>query len=94
MLGSCRCSVFCSAALPVTICRTEDCDEMYRDLLGTDVLGVPKGSAERLEKWPQLKASDEIQLTGRERDTACADIVLSSAGNFFQHVIYSTYLGC
>lgn len=76
-----RFTVFSAHTLPITVCNTEDADEVYEKLLGTYLLAVPCGSIERLSKWPGLSSyKNPIQLTGINEKTSCADIVLSSAG--------------
>lgn len=54
-----RVSVFSSAKLPVLIVKTSEADKIYKDCLGTEVLGVPIGDKERLRKFPALKKPDE-----------------------------------
>lgn len=75
-----RFTVFASADLPVTIVKVEDGDMMYENLLKSDLLVVPEGNQKRLEKWPKLESMDLIAY-GRQNNVACADVVLSSAGN-------------
>lgn len=76
-----RLTVFCSSTLPITLCNTEDADELYNEFLGTELLEVPKGTSDRLQCWPKLKASEElIKLQSKEKFVACRDIVLSNAG--------------
>lgn len=76
-----RFTVFSAHTLPITVCNTEDADEVYEKLLGTHLFAVPCGSIERLSKWPGLSSyKNPIQLTGINEKTSCADIVLSSAG--------------
>jgi len=76
-----RFTVFSAHTLPITVCNTEDADEVYDKLLGTHLLAVPCGSVERLSKWPGLSSyKNSIQLAGINEKTSCADIVLSSAG--------------
>lgn len=73
-------TVFCSENLPITICKTESAEEIYSELIGTDLFKVPTGQAARLRKWPALKPSKEFVVQGVGSRTGCADIVLSSAG--------------
>lgn len=75
-----RFTVFASDNLPITICPTSEANNLYKEFLGTELFQVPCGSEERLKKWPELCSSEEIHLTGIDWDTACADVVLSSAG--------------
>ncbi|KAK9504598.1 hypothetical protein O3M35_010900 [Rhynocoris fuscipes] len=80
--GNCsvRMTVFSSNTLPITICYTNDADQIYKDCLGTKYMAVPQGSQERLKQWPNLKAGNAIPLMGANTSTSCADIILSSAG--------------
>lgn len=75
-------TVFSSKHLPVTICNTSEAEDLYQDLLGTEILKVPLGiSEERLKKWPNLEPSDEIiTLKGYDWEYSEKDIVLSNAG--------------
>lgn len=76
-----RLTVFSSFKLPITVCREENADRLYKELLGTKYMLVPFGSEERLNKWPNLEKSSPISLLGINDLISCADIVLSSAGN-------------
>lgn len=72
-------TVFASHYLPVHIVYTEQARRFYEMYLGTDMLAVPIGNAERLERWPRLLPKEfEFECTGWER--SAADIVLSTAG--------------
>uniref|UniRef100_R4G3E1 Putative gtpase n=1 Tax=Rhodnius prolixus TaxID=13249 RepID=R4G3E1_RHOPR len=75
-----RLTVFSSFNLPITVCREENADRLYKELLGTKYMLVPFGSEERLNKWPNLEKSSPISLLGINDLISCADIVLSSAG--------------
>lgn len=77
-----RVQIFSSTGLPIIITRTEDADEIYETLLGSEILGVPFGSEERLENFPKLKSSDDIELEGIHHNVNCSDILLSSIGWF------------
>lgn len=79
-----RFTVFSAHTLPITICYTHDANELYENLLGSDLLAVPCGSLDRLKKWPGLQCLEEpFKLVGVNEKTSCADIVLSSAGEFY-----------
>lgn len=67
--------------MPVTLTRTEDADDVYNELLETEVFVVPENNSERLKHWPAL-GSKEMEVTGAGKNESIADIVLSSAGNF------------
>lgn len=76
-----RFTIFSALTLPITVCDLKDADDVYENLLGTNLFAVPCGSKERFSKWPGLSCYKEpIQLTGINEKTSCADIVLSSAG--------------
>lgn len=55
-------------------------NSLYKDLLGTEIFKVPRGSDERLNKWPRLETKGLLKLTGESRHKSCGDIVLSNAG--------------
>ncbi|XP_063907753.1 nitric oxide-associated protein 1 [Zophobas morio] len=78
--SSVRLSVFASNELPITICDTGDAEELYEELLGTDLLKVPTGGADRLAKWPKLEMAKEFTITGINWQRSANDIVLSSSG--------------
>ncbi|KAF4518498.1 hypothetical protein B566_EDAN009698 [Ephemera danica] len=73
-------TVFASQALPLTVCQTENADELYSQLLGTELLAVPRGDEERLARWPGLQAGPQISLKGLGWKESSADILLSSSG--------------
>lgn len=75
-----RFTVFASDTLPVTICPLDSAENVYKELLGTELFRVPVGNQDRLEKWPQLVAGNDIKVTGVDWESSCADILLSSAG--------------
>jgi hypothetical protein len=75
--------VFSSGSLPITICKIDDADYLYKTLLGSKLLGVPRGGPSRLAQWPMLKAHSEIlTLQGLGWKQSCGDILLSSSGWF------------
>lgn len=75
-LESIRLTVFASLDLPTMITKTEDADEVYSKLLGTDLLGVPCGDQERLDKWPALQCAEDITVEGQEK-------YLAACGSYF-----------
>lgn len=50
-----RLSVYASDRLPLLIVNTEKADQVYRECLGTRLLSVPRGDADRMAKWPTLE---------------------------------------
>ncbi|KAJ8666841.1 hypothetical protein QAD02_008503 [Eretmocerus hayati] len=74
-----RCTVFASRHLPVTICKTEDADLIYNELLQTDAFVVPINDPDRLKMWPKLESKD-LETEGIGEDESVSDVVLSSAG--------------
>ncbi|XP_046423953.1 nitric oxide-associated protein 1 [Neodiprion fabricii] len=74
-----RITVFASEKLPVTMCRLEDADHIYDQLLSTKAFVVPSNDPERLKQWPHLEGKD-FEITGVGWDTSAADVILSSAG--------------
>lgn len=75
-----RFTVFCSSSLPITICKSDIADELYKEFLGSKLLAVPSGGPERLQFWPGLKKSKEFTIKGIDWSYCCADVVLSSSG--------------
>ncbi|CAG9133691.1 unnamed protein product [Plutella xylostella] len=77
----CRFTIYCSDALPITVTKTEDADEMYEEFVGTELFGAPIGGAERLASWPGLQRLAEVlEFSGEGPKTCCGDVVLSSIG--------------
>lgn len=75
-----RFTVFSSKHLPITICDTFEADDLYKNLLGTEIFKVPSGNEERLTKFPSLQPSEVITIKGVDWDISSKDIVLSNAG--------------
>ncbi|XP_043280140.1 nitric oxide-associated protein 1 [Venturia canescens] len=73
------CTVFAAHALPVTICETDNADQLYKKLLETEILVVPTNDPERLKLFPPLE-SKTFKVEGTEMRKSAADVVLSSAG--------------
>ncbi|XP_077284121.1 nitric oxide-associated protein 1 [Arctopsyche grandis] len=73
-------TVFASEELPITVCDTDEADEMYSEFVGTELFGVPIGDDERLSKFPKLKSGAEIDMIGEGENICLGDITLSSAG--------------
>ena len=59
--------------------RTIDASAYYRDRLGSELLHVPSGTADRLKQWPALEPTNAT-VQGVQGGVAAADLVLSSAG--------------
>ncbi|CAG9783382.1 unnamed protein product [Diatraea saccharalis] len=75
----CRFTIFCSKSLPITVCKTEDAEEVYEKFLGTELFAVPTGGTERLKHWPGLKRGDDVMnFVGEGPKICCGDVVLSS----------------
>uniref|UniRef100_A0A182W613 G domain-containing protein n=1 Tax=Anopheles minimus TaxID=112268 RepID=A0A182W613_9DIPT len=78
---SIRVILYAAHTLPTAICSTLDAGVLYSDLLGTQLLGVPFGPSERLDKFPPLECGPDILVQGTlEKHTTVCDILLSSAG--------------
>lgn len=79
-----RVIVYASINLPVTVCNTEDADEMYESLLGSEVFGVPMNmDEERRKKWPKMEvAYEEVAIEGFDKHVSVCDFVMSTAGWF------------
>lgn len=75
----------------MTICKTNDADVIYGDLLYTKAFGVPTNDPERLKLWPELVSRD-MEITGISEEESAADVVLSSAGRILnQNFVNKTY---
>ena len=72
-------TVFASHYLPIHVVFTDQAKQFYETFLGTSMLGVPSGGAERVEKWP-IMVPKEIYFKSNNFHESCGDIVLSSAG--------------
>lgn len=67
-----RATVYASSKLPIMIVRTEKADSIYKELLGTELMGVPVGDEERLARWPGLAPSDVYTFKGEgSKRSAC-----------------------
>lgn len=82
----CRCTIFSSSQLPITIIHTTDADNIYNELIKTDAFVVPENNPERLKHWPALEAK-QVEISGIGRGRSATDVVLSSAGNLDYIVI-------
>ncbi|XP_058794555.1 nitric oxide-associated protein 1 [Phymastichus coffea] len=74
-----RCTVFANLVLPITICRVENADFIYRRLLESEAFIVPVNNPNRLKMWPELKSKD-METVGIGDKESVSDVVLSSAG--------------
>lgn len=72
-------TVFASGQLPIHVVDTPDAQDFYKAHLGSEMLGVPLGSAKRLASLPALEEK-ELRFTGEGWNYSCGDIVLSSVG--------------
>lgn len=77
---SSRVLLYASPNLPILICDTMYAEQIYKHLLGSSYLLVPRSDPDRLAKWPQLECTADILLSGEDKHISVADIVLSSAG--------------
>ncbi|KAJ9597758.1 hypothetical protein L9F63_011366 [Diploptera punctata] len=76
-----RTTVFASELLPITVCNTDDAEELYKVLLGSKLLAVPCGEQARLSQWPALEPHpNTLELEGTNSRKSSGDIILSSAG--------------
>lgn len=62
-------AVYASHRLPIVIVDTKKVDQVYRECLGSKLLCVPRGDAQRLDSWPALQRSEnKISVSGYESD--------------------------
>ncbi|VDO63316.1 unnamed protein product [Onchocerca flexuosa] len=72
-------TVFASAELPIFIRNTSEIAAFREKYLGSSLLVVPAGNAERIARFPDLKGIEMIlESTGSNK--GCGDVVLSSLG--------------
>lgn len=81
-LRSVKFTVFASNDLPITVCDVKDADSLYEEMIGTELLKVPCGGPQRIEKWPKLQMAREFSLTAKSWNESTIDVVLSNAGMF------------
>lgn len=67
----------------MTLTRTADADDIYKELIKTKAFVVPENNPDRLKYWPAL-GSKEMEVTGIGDNESVADVVLSSAGRLSQ----------
>lgn len=64
-----RLSVYASDRLPILIVDTMHADQVYEECLGSKLMSVPRGDAERMAKWPALqRCEDKIAVSGYESE--------------------------
>uniref|UniRef100_A0A8R1TIU5 G domain-containing protein n=1 Tax=Onchocerca volvulus TaxID=6282 RepID=A0A8R1TIU5_ONCVO len=72
-------TVFASAELPIFIRKTSEIATFREKYLGSSLLVVPAGNAERIARFPDLKGIEMIlESTGSWK--GCGDVILSSLG--------------
>lgn len=75
-----RLAVFASEKLSVLITSTEMADTIYKECLGTELMNVPRGNAERIKDFPPLVRKAEKISFGNYNNTQWI-----SAGGKFVH---------
>ncbi|XP_044743956.1 nitric oxide-associated protein 1 [Chrysoperla carnea] len=75
-----RFTIFTSNSLPITICDTKDADDLYKQLIGSELFLVPQATGDRLMKWTSLTSGEILNVVGKDYKISSADIILSSAG--------------
>nr|KAG5698804.1 hypothetical protein BaRGS_032223 [Batillaria attramentaria] len=70
-------TVHAAYKVPVHVKEGHEADAFYQEAFGTEILGVPLGNADRLQRMPAL-VGREFQVTGVDWEIAAADIQLSS----------------
>lgn len=68
---SVRFTVYTSSMLPILICRTDAADAIYSECLGSELLGVPIGDADRLQKWPPMESVTFYDVQGNGEICSC-----------------------
>lgn len=59
-----RLAVFASKNLTTLLVNTEKANEIYEECLGSEILNVPRGDANRLKEWPGLmRCDDQISVS-------------------------------
>lgn len=64
-----RLGVFASEKLSILITSTEMADTIYKECLGTELMNVPRGSAERIKDFPPLTRKAEKISFGNYNNT-------------------------
>uniref|UniRef100_A0A183DWH8 G domain-containing protein n=1 Tax=Gongylonema pulchrum TaxID=637853 RepID=A0A183DWH8_9BILA len=72
-------TVFASEQLPIFVRQTSEASSFRKQHLGSAVLVVPFGNAERIARFPDLELV-ELTLKSSGSSKGCGDIVLSSLG--------------
>ncbi|KAL3995614.1 50S ribosome-binding GTPase family protein [Acanthocheilonema viteae] len=72
-------TVFASEQLPIFIRKTSEMAAFREKYLGSSLLVVPAGNAERIARFPSLKGCEMI-LESPGSGKGCGDVVLSSVG--------------
>lgn len=75
---SIRLTVYTSSKLPILICKTDMASNIYKECLGSELLGVPIGNEERLKNWPSMENVDFVGVEGNGDNFSCC-------GNSFLH---------
>lgn len=71
-----RLSVYASDRLPILIVDSMHADQVYEECLGSELMCVPRGDAERMAKWlPLQRSEDKITVSGyeSERKSVCGE---------------------
>lgn len=69
--SSIRFTVYSTPKLPKLICTTDMASNIYRDCLGSELLGVPMGNEDRLKNWPEMESVDFIGVEGDSEAYSC-----------------------
>ena len=78
-----RCTIFASNHLPITMCKTENAEIIYNELLQSEAFEVPINNPDRLKMWPKLE-SKYLETIGIGDIESVADVLLSNAGKYIQ----------
>lgn len=82
-----RLSVYASDRLPLLLVDTIKADQVYRECIGSKLMSVPRGDAERMAKWPTMQRCENIiSVSGYESEhkSVCG----KPSGSLYLHVLH------
>lgn len=81
-----RLSVYASDKLSLLIVSTKRAEEIYKQFMGTELINVPRGDAQRLKDWPPLVRREEKISVGNYSVTEKMSVC-----GAYQHGIGNSY---